>query len=371
MKRLNNIFTLVPSILGMVSLLFVSCTDIDGDGVGTVDYNGSTLPQNTSYRNPVWEPDFELGTIFKGASTYIAIASETEWAAGLPYCGPIITSTNLMDWNKYTNTAFPYVTDTVISGTDTIIYKRPDWASGRLHSMAAGFTKTIPGTSYWLFYQLGDEPAIGVATGRSGQGPYSDFGKLLGTENTGSQSITDPFFFIKGTNTYLLYSTENGSYLQQLTMKRNAIPTLKNAAIQLTGSTMSDVAIYFKNDFYYLFGTVMVNGQSEIHYGRSENINGPFVDANGTDLMSGTGTTLIQGGTQLIDPNNVCGVFTDYNEDDFLLYNVTDATKPLMASGYNRRPLVMHKLEINEEGWITNTIQPAVGWTTPKFIDKE
>ena len=32
------------------------CADTDGDGEGEFEWTGSENPQNTSYRNPVWEP---------------------------------------------------------------------------------------------------------------------------------------------------------------------------------------------------------------------------------------------------------------------------------------------------------------------------
>ena len=371
MKKLIGLFIHILTVLVVAQILLVSCTDIMGDGTESILYEGSTLPQNTNFRNPVWEPDFELGTIFKGPISYTAISSETEWATGIKYCAPILNSNSLMDWNISSNTAFIYTPDTLVSGDDTTIYKRPDWAEGRVHSLAAGFTRTIPGTSYWLFYQLGDEPAIGVASARSAQGPYSDYGKLMGTETSGTEKISDPFFLIRGTSTYLFYSTENGSYMQQLLMKRDQIPTLSGDPVQISGASFSDVAVYYKNGYYYVFGTVTSGSNTSIHYARATDIVGPYVDQGGQSLLEGSGTLLIESGDQLINPYNVCGIFADFREDDFLLYNVTDESKPLLESGYNRRPLVLNKLDLTSDGWFEGVIQPYIGWTGPKFVDKE
>lgn len=367
MKRIFSAIILIIAVILTTPATFISCTDIAGDGIDSVYYTGSTLPQNTSYRNPVWEPDLELGTVFAGPSNYVAIGSETQWATGLTYCAPTLISSDLMSWTFNSNTAFSLEPDTVISGSDTSIYVRPDWAIGRLHSITAGFTKTIPTTSYWLFYQLGETQAIGVSCAKAPQGPYKDFGKLLDNSTTGSTELKDPFFFVTGTKFYLLYSTESGSYIQSLTLKKNTLPVLKDAPIKLTGSSFTDIAMFKKGDYFYLFGTVQNGGNSQIRYARSSSAEGPFVDVEGTDLLSGNGTLLIENGEQMIDPQNVCGIFTDLAGMNFVLYNATDNTKLILSSGYNRRPLMMNAIEVTAEGWFNGVITPNIGWTTPKY----
>lgn len=371
MKRLAIVTIAAFIVLGSIPTTFISCTDIMGDGVDSIYYPGTTLPQNTSYRNPVWEPDFELGTIYKGATNYIAIGSETQWAKGITYCGPTLTSTNLMDWSFNQNVAFPLKPDTVVAGTETTIFKRPDWAEGRIHSMTAAFARTVPGTSYWMFYQIGDTPAIGAAFARSPQGPFSDMGKMMDTADSGSQTITHPYFIVVGTRFYLFYSTESGTYCQELSIRRGTMPTLRNAAVKVSNESFTDVAVYRKGDYFYLFGRVMNGNSSQINYARAEAITGPYVDKSGTNLTEGNGIPLIESNDKLINPENVCGIFADFYEDDFILYNVTDSEKPTQDSGYNRRPLVMDRLNITEEGWVEGTIKPTYGWTSPKFKDKE
>lgn len=372
MKKAFNILIIIVAITAIFAIpgTFISCTDIAGDGIDSILYEGSTLPQSTSYRNPVWEPDLELGTIFKGPTTYVAIGSETQWAKGITYCAPTLISGNLMEWTFNSNTAFPLEPDTVVAGSETTIYKRPDWAEGRVHSMTAGFARTIVSTSYWLFYQIGDSHSIGAACARSPQGPYSDFGDFLNLTHTGSTTISDPFFIVVGTRFYLLYTTEDGSYIQELTLKRNQIPTLRNAAVKISGTGFGDVAVYRKGDYFYIFGTVVQDGVKQIHYARSSAIMGPYSDVDGIDLLTNNGTLLIRNGDQLNNPENVCGIFTDINDVNFILYSVTDKSKAFLASGYNRRPLMLNKLTLNESFWFEGTITPEIGWTSPKFVDK-
>lgn len=372
MKKLINILILIVAITAYVAIpgTFISCTDVAGDGIDSILYEGSTLPQSTSYRNPVWEPDLELGTIFKGPTNYVAIGSETQWAKGITYCAPTLISGNLMEWTFNSNTAFPLEPDTVIAGSETTIYKRPNWAEGRIHSMTAGFARTIVSTSYWLFYQIGDSQSIGAACARSPQGPYSDFGDFLKLTNTGSTSIKDPFFIVVGTRFYLLYTTEEGSYIQELTLRRNLIPTLRNAAVKISGTGFGDVAVYRKGDYFYIFGVVEQGGVKQINYARSTTIMGPYADVDGNELLTHNGTLLIRSGEQMINPENVSGIFADINDVNFILYSATDKSKAVQASGYNRRPLMLNKLTLNDAFWFDGTITPEIGWTMPKFADK-
>ncbi len=372
-KRTIGVISIMLFGLFTIQTTFISCTDIAGDGVDSIFYPGSSLPLNTSYRNPVWEPDFELGVVFKGAVSYTAIASEVQWTKGITSCGPVLASTNLMDWTFNNNrTAFPLKPDTVVLGTETTIYNRPSWAEGRIHSMAAGFARTI--ATYWLFYQIGDTPAIGVAYAKTPQGPYVDLGKLLDANTTGTASITDPFFIVVGTRFYLLYSTDSGSYAQELTLvstRTRTEATLRNNPTKVTNENFKDVAVFRKGSYYYIFGTVKNNEKTQINYARSGAITGPYVDKDGTSLLTGNGMQIIESGEQLQNPQNVCGIFSDFYETDFIMYTVTDSKIPTLVSGFNRRPLMLNKLETTQDNWFEGLITPKLGWTSPRFIDKE
>lgn len=370
MKKIAHLIIISFFILSIAPAAFIACTDVAGDGIDSVLYTGSTLSQNSSYRNPVWEPSFEEGTVFKGPTSFVAIGSETQWAKGITYIAPTLLSTNLMNWTFNTNNAFPARPDTVVSGTETIINKRPDWAEGRLHSMTAGFARTIVSTSYWLFYQLGETQAIGVASARSPQGPYTDYGMLLDNTATASTQLKNPYFFVSGTRFFLLYSTEQGSFVQELILRRAQKPTLRNAAIQVSGAGFTDVAMFRKGDFFYLFGNVQEQDRTRVHYARGSVVTGPFTDKEGNSLLTGNGILLIDNGNELINPGNVSGIFTDFTDVDFIMYTVTDTKKPVLESGFNRRPLMLNKITLSAEGWFDEVVKPAAGWTAPKYRDK-
>ena len=95
MKKIFAI-VLLPLLLGVM----ISCTDVKGDGMGTVIWQGSTVPQDSSFRNPVWEPDLSYPSVYKAAVGFYAIGSDKEWSPGLKLTAPVLSSTNLMSWDQ-------------------------------------------------------------------------------------------------------------------------------------------------------------------------------------------------------------------------------------------------------------------------------
>lgn len=366
MKKILNIILLGAFVYGLTPSL-TSCTDIDGDGIDSILYEGNMPPEATQYRNPVWEPDLEYGAVFKGAAGYFAIASETQWAKGLTYVAPVLQSSNLMNWTF--NNQIEAFSSSVV---------RPAWAEGRLHSITVGFAKTISAASYWMFYQLGNESAIGAAVATTGPGPYKDLGSVI----TGEGNMRNPYFAVYGASWYLFYTTDNGTYLQELTLKASnktdpdtgereliATVTMKGAPKQVAGPGFDDVAVYRVGlNKYYLFGTVKNGSTTEIRYACSTKITGPYVDKEDKDILTeGKGTLLIESGSAIINPENVCGVFADASDREYILYNATDSSKPMLASGYNRKPLFMNPLDKDENGWFTTVVTPEIGWVAPRF----
>lgn len=368
MKKILNIFLLGAFFYGLTPSM-TSCTDIDGDGIDSILYEGNMPPEATQFRNPVWEPDLEYGAVFKGAAGYYAIGSETQWVKGLTYTAPVLQSNNLMDWS-FNNQQEAFST-TMTS---------PAWAEGRIHSITVGFAKTVSAASYWMFYQLGDESAIGAAVATTAPGPYMDLGSVIEEEG----NVRNPYFAVFGASWYLFYTTDNGTYLQDLTLKATnktdpdtgdkilvASVTKKGEPKQVAGAGFEDVAVYrIGLNKYYLFGTVKNGNTTEIRYACSSKMNGPYIDKDGKDILTESkGTLLIESGSSIVNPENVCGVFADASDKEYILYNATDSSKPVLESGYNRKPLFMNPLDRDEDGWFTSVITPAIGWVAPRFAN--
>lgn len=356
--KINSIKTIAMSVLCAVPLLgglgsgLTSCAGMDGDGIDSVKWEGSVNPENNNFHNPVWEPSLDGGTILKGASSYVAISTTTQWAAGLTYLCPVLTSNDLSTWNKATADAF----------TETSI---PQWATGRLNSLTADFARTYSGNKYWLFYTLEGENAIGCASATSPQGVYNDLGEVPLKDDP--QGLADPFFFVQAKNYYLCYTTSDGVYLQKIGLsKTGATVGSANDPVKIAGSDFKDVAVFCNSSSdLYLFG--VVNG--EIHYARANAATGPYLDKSGANVAEGSkGETLITpSGEYNVVENPMRAFMNSEFTHLYLCYTAIKGTMQTMPGGYARKPVFVQPFELDEEGWLKGTASPAEGWTGPKF----
>lgn len=369
MKKYFKYLAITALTLGMAA-----CADTDGDGEGEFTWEGSQNPENTSYRNPVWEPSLAGGTVFKAASNFVAISQETQWAAGLDYACPSLQSSNMMNWSSNQQAfSYPEVTDKIDEETGEPIVNPgsyPEWLTGKITHVSADFARTIAGANYWMVYGSEDDNAFGAASASSGMGPYTDQGCFLKAEDLGVESLRYPHLSVFVTNYYLGYTTENGSYLQQLNLRRGQVPALRGAAVKVAPAEFYNICVYrVSNTDYYMFGTVKTGSGSEIRYGRSTKATGPFVDKNGVELTDGAskGELLVEGGTEYEAPCNPMRLVMDESGVYFLAYNATAIGNEFMPSGFKRQPLFVNPLEMDEEGWFTKVVVPQSGWTSPRF----
>lgn len=350
-------------------MAFTSCTDMGGDGIGETIWEGSTNPENTQFRNPVWEPSLEAGSIVRGSSMYAAISATTQWAPGLTFYCPALASNNLVEWSRANSDAFDLATTPIwqaFGEEETEAEAEYRKTAPRVNSLSVDFAKTIANANYWLFYTLEGQNGIGAAQAASTpQGPYADQGQI--TLKTTTQTVKDPFFIVVSTNFYLCYSTEEGVYIQKMTLKRNATPTCSGSPTLIAGPEFTDVAIYRNSaSDVYLFGTV--NG--EIRYARAANITGPYLDKAGNDLTAGSnGELLIAKNAEYSAVENPMRAFInpDAPTHMFLFYNAVEAKTPTMQSGYARKPVFVQPMEMTEDGWFNQTYSPKKGWTAPRY----
>lgn len=349
------------------------CADTDGDGEGEFVWEGSQNPENVSYRNPVWEPSLAGGTVLKSGSTFAAISQETEWAAGVKFACPSLLSSNLMTWQSSQEAfTYPVVTNEVDPETGEKIVtpgSMPSWITGKISQVSADFARTL--NSYWMMYGSNADNAIGAASAPSGLGPYTDQGSLLTAEALGVQTLREPHFsVIASTNFYLGYTTEAGSYLQQLTINRGKKPTLRGTAKKVSGPEFTNICIFRKSsNEFYLFGAVKNGQTTEIRYAKGTTVTGPFVDRNGVEITDGSsnGELLIEGGEEFINPTNPMRLFESENGHYYLAYNATAVGRDNMPSGYARQPLFLSPLSLDDNGWFNEVIVPKSGWTAPRF----
>lgn len=356
---MKNIIKITMAAVALGALLpagFSSCTDMSGDGIDSILWEGSRNPENTSFRNPVWEPSLEAGTLVKGASMYVALSASTQWTPGLVNICPALTSNNLMTWIR-ANDGF------TADG-------QPLWAEGRVNSLSVDYARAVTGATYWMFYTLEGGNAIGAASATTAQGPYTDRGELLTAEDVQSTSIRNPFFFVVSTAYYLCYTADDGIYIQRLTLNRTRGASLNGTATKIAGTGFDDICIYRKSsDEIYLLATVSNAGGSEIRYAKAETVTGPYVDKSGVSLTDGSqGEPLIASGNELVNPENPMRAFLNSEQTHvFVAYNATKSGKAQMTSGFARKPLLITPIEIGEDGWFSQSVTAQEGWTTPRF----
>ncbi len=349
---MKTILLALPLAAWVIALptAMVSCADMSGDGIDSIVWTGSINPENASYRNPVWEPSLAGGTILKGSSRFVAISAETQWATGLTYHCPAIMSTDLSDWS-FSQEAFnaPLISDSLAS----------------INSLSADFAKTVANANYWMFYGYGDN-TIGAASASYAQGPYTDLGVFLTAEELGVTTLRDPFFLVASTNFYVCYTTEAGTYLQKVTIRRGRIPTTSGEPKLIAGPAFSDIALYrVSGSQVYLFGNV----GDEVRYARADNINGPYLDKSGNDVATGSqGEPFIAGTEQYVHPENVQRLFPSSTEGLlYVAFNATRADKPSLGSGFARKPLFINPVRLGEDGWFSEVSHPVEGWTSPLY----
>ena len=300
------------SLMGLLTGALTSCTDMGGDGIDTVTWEGSVNPDNSSFHNPVWEPSLDGGTILKGASAYVAISTTTQWAKGLTYLCPVLTSNDLATWDKFTADAFTQASYPVST----------EGSEARVNSLSADFARTYSGNKYWLFYTLEGVNGIGCASATSAQGVYTDLG-MVPLKND-PQQVSDPFFFVQSKNYYLCYTTADGTYIQKVGLSKTGATIGSSAEPEkIAGPEFKNVAVYYASSSdLYLFGVV-------------DNPMRAFINSEGSHL--------------------------------FLCYNAIKGDQQTMSSGYARKPVFVQPFQFAEDGWLVGTATPTEGWTAPRF----
>lgn len=354
MKKIFKLLLFAISMGSFFNISMSSCTDTAGDGIDSIQWNGSKNPENSSFRNPIWEPSLEGGTLVKGASSYTAISATTQWAAGISTICPTLSSNNLMSWSAG-NSAFS---------------TSPDWAEGRINSLSVDYARAVTGATYWMFYTIEGSNSIGAASGTTAAGPYNDRGVFLTNTDVNSTTLKDPFLIVISTSYYLCYTTDDGTYIQRVTLNRMRGVAKSGAAIKLTEKAFGNVAIVrINSNLFYLVGTVNKGTGTEIRYAMASKITGPYLDKKGTQLTDGsTGELLLENGKDIINPENpMRGIVNEKGTHVFIAYNATQSDKPLMKSGFARKPMFLTPFEILEDGWLKAPTTIQKGWTSPRF----
>lgn len=345
------------TILFTFFILSLSCRkDTDNGGSKYVP------PPEGYYRNPVFQPVFADPTVIKAADGYFyAYATEDDWGGtGGLHIVPIIKSNDLVNWT-YVGNAFS---------------QKPAWKSqGFIWAPDINYVNG----KYYLYYSYslwGDaNPGIGLAIADNPEGPFTDQGKLLLSEEVGVGNSIDPFYIEDDGIKYLFWGSFRGIYGSQLSDDGK---TLAGEKFRVAGDFFEGTYIMKKNGYYYFFAS---NGNCcegaasryKLLIGRSQNIKGPYLNKQGDNLLTVEGSLFLEGNSTggFAGPGHNAEIITDKAGTDWLLYHAIDKKIPYLPVGATRRPLMLDKITWENNWPIITGSQPGVkDQKIPVFSDK-
>ena len=280
-------------------------------------------PKNV-YRNPVIDYSLPDPSVIEGDDGYYYLYA-TEDIRNLP----IYRSRNLVDW-EYVGTAF----------TDRT---RPDFEpNGGL--WAPDINKI--GDRYVLYYSQPGENnkhAIGVASGPSPVGPFTDHGKLIGSDEIGVDISIDQFYIEEDGHKYMFWGSFRGIWAIELA---DAGLSLKPGAgkRKIAGDQYEGTYIHKRDGYYYLIvSTGDFMKDYHVVVGRSRSLMGPYVDRAGRDMLGVHHELVVGNGNGFVAPGHNAEFVTDDKGQDWMLYHTR-----LEVGG--PRYLILDRIEWND-GW--------------------
>ncbi len=219
---------------------------------------------------------------------------------------------------------------------------------------------------YYLYFAASDTSlpgggaAIGVAKSSNPAGPWVDSGQPVVPPMDaaccpGSRRwVIDPDVIEVGGQKYIYF----GSYFGGLSVRTLSADGLTSdpASEQLIAlaDRFEGANIFQHNGFFYLFASATdccrgpLTGYTVL-VGRATGPLGPFVDRDGASFLDGQigGTPVIaQNGNRWVGPGHST-IFTDYANQDWLLYHAIDRFDPYFADsvGSTRRPVLLDPVD--------------------------
>jgi beta-xylosidase len=211
---------------------------------------------------------------------------------------------------------------------------------------------------WWLYYSVSEfgkpTSAIGLASSTSiASGEWQDEGVVIHSNYMTGFNAIDPNLFLdsEGKPWLVFGSWFSGIQVVKLdeqTMKPaqgHPIKTIARRRVGGQAAGMEGPTITYRDGYYYLFVStdhccVNIRSDYKIAVGRSQHVEGPYVDKNGIDLLNGGGTVIDAGNTRY---NGVGG------QDVF-------DNRLLVRHGYDRlirgaHVLLISNIQWGEDGW--------------------
>jgi len=293
--------------------------------------DGDPLPGNPgakSYKNPVFRE-------FLVADPTVIRAEDGNFYLYATESGknniPILRSSDLVNWTKvgevFTAENHPQITD-----------------KAGANLWAPDINKI--GDRYVLYYSQPGENnkhAIGVASGPSPVGPFTDHGKLIGSDEIGVDISIDQFYIEEDGHKYMFWGSFRGIWAIELA---DDGLSLKPGAEKrkIAGDQYEGTYIHKRDGYYYLIvSTGDFMKDYHVVVGRSRSLMGPYVDRAGRDMLGVHHELLVGNGNGFVAPGHNAEFVTDDKGQDWMLYHTR-----LEVGG--PRFLLLDRIEWND-GW--------------------
>lgn len=302
--------------------------------------SGPVQEAERAYENPVVTPVAADPSVIRGADRrYYLYATNENWGdgAGLRVI-PIFASTNLTDW------AF----------VGTVFDELPVWKQeGSLWAPDVSFHDS----TYYLYYaysKWGDpNPCMGLATAPHPAGPWTDLDRpVFCSKEIGVGNSIDAFAWDEDGERWLIWGSFHGIYA--ITLSDDGTRPV-GEKVRLADERFEAPYVYKRGPYYYLFlsaGTCCGGAEStyRVYAGRSRNLTGPYIDAEGRDLRKGGGSLVVQGDAHWAGPGHNAVVADDAGTA-WLVYHAMPRDDARLTNGTNRREALIDPLVWSEDGW--------------------
>ena len=270
-------------------------------------------------------------TIIRSGNTYYVLSTDPGTANGQVGDLPVVCSTDQINWTRcgqVFNTIPSWIT-TLYPGITTLWAPDVSYFNGVYHV-------------YYTASTFGSQKSsIGLATAPTMAGPWTDSGGPILQSTTGSAyNAIDPNILIDyGTGStvqhvWLTYgSFYGGIYQREINPQTGLLLASNTTNYQLAsqpsanGNAIEGASLVQKNGYYYLFvslgyccNTPYTTDTYQIAVGRGTSPNGPFVDQNGTAMLSGGGTVILSSSGEFTAPGGE-SVYTDAVNGDLITFH--------------------------------------------------
>jgi arabinan endo-1,5-alpha-L-arabinosidase len=341
-NMLNGIKISFVAIALLIVPLFINAC-----GKNIPDVSDGKL-QEKVYRNPVVPKSLPDPSVIKAADGLFYLYA-TEDIRNTP----IYKSNDLVNW-QFAGTAF---TDETRPGFEP---KGGLWAPD---------INYING-KYVLYYSMsvwGGEwtCGIGVASGVSPQGPFTDHGKLFRSNEIEVQNSIDPFYIEEDGKHYLFWGSFRGIYAIELTDDGLALKP-GAAKQQIAGTAYEGVTIYKKDKWYYLFASIGsccegINSTYTAVAGRSKNLFGPYTNKSGRSMATNQHEIIIHGNDRFLGTGHTSELVEDDDGNTWVLYHAVDKNNP------QGRVLMLDQIQWQNDWPFIEGNTSSKEWKLPEF----